>query len=123
MSIRSIVDSGRRLMESTFLDRARIQDRSMVPDGSGGRKEIFTERNKTVACRFVQPKDDEPTLQLDSVYGPTTMILEFPLGTIIHEGDRVRNFRDQSIWQVTRDVTVPSEISVMVRCGIRQVGV
>ena len=121
MSIESIVASGRRLIATSLLDRARIQDRSLTRDTSGGQQEVFTERPKNVACRFVTPKDDDPVLKLDSVYGATTMILQFPLGTAFAEGDRVRNLKDDGLWQITRDVTVPSELGVVMRCGIREV--
>jgi len=120
MSIESVVASGRRLVATTLLDRARIQDRSLVKDSTGGRKETFTERPKNVACRFVTPKDDDPVLKLDSMFGPTTMILLLPLGTVFKEGDRVRNMFDQSMYQITRDVTVPSELGVIMRAGLRE---
>lgn len=121
MSLQGVVEAGRRLMATSLLDRARIQDRTMVRDTTGGRKETFTERTRTVACRFVTPKDDDPILALDSVFGAATMIVEFPLGTDFKEGDRVRNFLDDGIWQITRDVTVPSELCVVMRAGIRAV--
>lgn len=121
MSVESIILNGRRLMSTTLLDRARIQDRTLQGDGTGGQREIFTERPKNVACRFVTPRDTDPILTLDSVYGAATMILEFPLNTPFKEGDRVRNMRDDVIWQITRDVTVPSELQVIMRCGVRAV--
>lgn len=121
MSISGIIGSGRRLIATTLLDRARIQDRTMVRDTSGGRSETFVERSKNIACRFVTPKDDDPVLRLDSVFGPTTMVLLMPLGTIFAEGDRVRNMLDDSVYQITRDVTVPSELGVIMRAGIRAV--
>jgi hypothetical protein len=120
MSIKSVVDSGRRLVATSLLDRARIQDRTLVRDTSGGKKETFVERPKNIACRFVTPKDDDPVLKLDSMFGPTTMILLMPLGTVFHEGDRVRNLIDNSLYQITRDVTVPSELGVIMRAGLRR---
>lgn len=121
MSIESVIVNGRRLIAATLLDRARIQDRSLVRDTTGGQKETFTERARTIACRFVTPRDDDPVMKLDSVFGVATMILELPLGTVFVEGDRVRNMRDDVIWQITKDVTVPSELQVIIRCGIREV--
>lgn len=122
MSIMSIVNSGRRLIATTLLDRARIQDRSMIRDTSGGKKETFTERGgAALACRFVTPKDDDPILKLDSVFGPATMLLLMPLGTLFEEGDRIRNLKDDGLFQITRDVSVPSELGVMMRAGIREV--
>ena len=49
------------------------------------------------------------------------MMLLVPLGTAFKEGDRVRNFLDNSLWQIVLDVTVPSELQTVVRCGIRAV--
>jgi hypothetical protein len=121
MSIESVIGNGRRLIAATLLDRARIQDRSLLRDESGGQKETFTERTRTIACRFVSPRDDDPILKLDSVFGIATMILELPLGTAFKEGDRVRNLRDDGMWQITRDVTVPSELQVIIRCGVREI--
>jgi hypothetical protein len=121
MSIEAIVANGRRLIGTSFLDRARIQDRTMVRDTSGGQKETFTERGVTIECRFVTPKDDDPILKVDSVFGPATMVLLMPLGTVFEEGDRVRNLIDSSVFQITRDVSVPSELAVLMRAGIREV--
>jgi hypothetical protein len=121
MSIEAIVSNGRRLIATSLLDRARIQDRSMVRDTTGGKKETFTERGVTIACRFVTPKDNDPILKLDSVFGPATMILLLPLGTIFEEGDRVRNILDSGVFQITKDVTVPSNLGVIMRAGIREV--
>ncbi len=121
MSIEAIVNNGRRLIGTSLLDRARIQDRAMVRDTSGGKKETFVERTQTIACRFVSPKDDDPILKLDSVFGPTTMILLMPLGTLFKEGDRVHNLLDNGVYQITRDVSVPSNLAVTMRAGIREV--
>lgn len=122
MSIEAIVGNGRRLVATSLLDRARIQDRSMVRDTTGGRRETFTERTGTAtACRFVTPKDDDPVLKLDSEFGPTTMILLMPLGTVFREGDRVRNLLDDGLYQITRNISVPSELAVLMRAGIREV--
>lgn len=121
MSIASIVNSGRRLVATTLLDRARIQDRSIVRDATGGKKEVWLERSKSTRCRFVRPKDDEPTAQLDSVYGPTEMFLLLPLGTLYVEGDRVRNMSDDVLYVITLDLTPPSALQVVRRVGIRTV--
>lgn len=121
MSIESIVNNGRRFIGTTLLDRARIQDRSMVRDTTGGKKETFTERPVTIACRFVSPKDDDPVLKLDSVFGPVTMVLLLPLGTLFKEGDQVRNLKDDGLFRIVKDVTVPSALGVIMRAGIREV--
>jgi hypothetical protein len=121
MSIRSVVGSGRRLVATTLLDRARIRDRTLVRDTTGGTRETFVERPRTIACRFVMPKSDDPVLNVDSVFGPTTMTLLMPLGTLFDEGDRVFNLGNSMVYIITKDVTVPSELGVISRAGIRQV--
>lgn len=121
MSITSIVAAGRRLIATTLLDRARIQDRVLVPDGRGGKRETWVERPKSTNCRFVSPRDDDPIITLDSVFGRAEMVLEFPIGTVFHEGDRVRNLRDDVLWQIVLDVTVPSELQTVMRAGIKGV--
>lgn len=121
MGVQAIVESGRRLIATSLLDHARIQDRSMAADTTGGRKETFTERPKSVVCRFVQPKDDDPVLRLDSVWGPTTLVLLLPLGTVFAEGDRVRNLLDGNVYQITRNISMPSETAVIMRAGLREV--
>ena len=120
MGVAAIVASGRRLIATSLLDRARIRDRTMVKDSTGGRTETWIERDKTIACRFVQPKDDDPVLNLDSVFGPTSMVLLLPIGTLFKEGDRVRNFINQKIYVITRDVSMPSETAVIMKAGIRE---
>lgn len=121
MSIKSIIAVGRRLVDATLEDRARIQDRTLVADGRGGKKETWLERDRTVACRFVLPRDDDPIMALDSVFGRVEMMLELPRGTVYKEGDRVRNFFDGKLYQIVKDVTVPSELQVIVRVGIKAV--
>ena len=121
MSIRSIVATGRRLVDATLADRARISDRTLVSDGKGGKRETYVERSTTVACRFVMPRDDDPVLVLDSIYGRAEMMLELPRGTVFREGDRVRNLFDDRRWQIVKDVTVPSELQVIMRVGVKAV--
>lgn len=121
MSIKSVVSGGRRLIATSLLDRARIQDRALVRDTTGGQKTTYVERSKSVACRFVMPKEDDPILNVDSVFGPTTMILLLPLGTLYEEGDRVRNMLDSSLYVITKDTAVPSNLAVIMKVGIREV--
>jgi hypothetical protein len=121
MSIRSIVNSGRRLVGTTLLDVCRIQDRAIVKDSTGGKKETFTERNTDLKCRFVQPKDNDPSLQLDSVFGRIELILEVAVGADdFAEGDRVRNLTQAGLWRIVRNITPPSEIATVCRYGIAQ---
>jgi hypothetical protein len=121
MSVAGIVASGRRLIATTLLDRAWIQDRAITRDSTGGRTEVFTERDANKKARFVQPKDNDPALQLDSVFGRIEMILEVAVGDDdFEEGDRVRNDRDSVVWRIVRNITPPSAISTVCRYGISQ---
>jgi hypothetical protein len=121
MSIRSIVSAGRRLIGTTLLDVCRIQDRAITRDSTGGRKEVFAERSTDLRCRFVQPKDNDPSLQLDSVFGRIEMILEVAVGADdFAEGDRVRNVTDAGLWRIVRNITPPSDLATVARYGIAQ---
>jgi hypothetical protein len=121
VSIASIVASGRRLIQTSLLDTCWVQDRTVVRDGTGGRGEVFTERGASIACRFVQPKENDPILQLDSVFGRVQMILEVAIGTNdFQQGDRIRNDVDSGIWRVVTDITPPSVLATVARYGISQ---
>lgn len=120
MSIKAVVNSGRRLVATTLLDRARIHDRTVSRDTTGGQVEVWTPRTKVTRCRFTRPKDDEATAQLDSVYGPTEQFLLLPVGTVVKEGSRIVDQANQKIWVVTADVTVVSELGIVTRLGIRE---
>jgi hypothetical protein len=122
MSIAGIVAQGRRLVSTTLLDTARIQDRTLARDTSGGRKETFIERTGTpLRCRFVTPKDNDPALQLDSVFGRVEAIMEVAWNAVdFEQGDRVRNLKNDKIWRIVRDVTPDSTIAVVARLGIAQ---
>jgi hypothetical protein len=121
VSIESIVASGRRLVASTFLDRARLQERLATRDASGGKQEEFSEWSRSFSCRFVRPVDSDPIFTLDSVFGRSEMTLLMPLGTDFAEGWRVRNLRDDKVWQIVKDLTPPSEMQTVIRVGIKAV--
>lgn len=121
MSIGPIIATGRRLVDATLEDRARIADRTLVPDAKGGKREMYVERSQVIACRFVQPRDEDPILTLDSVFGRVEMMLLMPRGTVYKEGARVHNLFDAKMYQIVKDVTVPSELQVIVRVGIKAV--
>jgi hypothetical protein len=121
VSIPSIVAAGRRLIATTLLDRCRIQDRAVTRDSTGGKSEVFTERGADLNCRFVQPKDNDPAIELGSVFGRIEMILEVAIGTDdFSEGDRVRNVTQDGLWRIVRNITPPSTIATVGRYGIAQ---
>lgn len=121
-SVRPVVRSGRRLLADTFLDRAYLRDRAKVRDTTGGQKETWIERPSAVDCRFVQLKDDDPAISLNSVFGRTTAVLLLPVDvTPVKEGDRVRHAANGSVWVITGNLTPQSELAVATRLGIAQV--
>lgn len=122
MSIEAIVQSGRRLIATSLLDRARIQDRALVRDSTGGQVESFTERPLTEACRFVSIKDDDPIRDLDSIFGRAEMVCSFPVATLVQEGDRIRNLKGAGtqLFRVVKILTPPSDVIVVLRAGIKE---
>lgn len=123
MSIESIVTAGRRLVATTLLDACVLSERKEVKDSTGGKKETWLLRNGgvAVACRFVALTDDEPTANLESVFGRAEASLLLPLGTVFAEGDRVLNSTDGSKWQVVGVLTPPSNLATVARAAIRAV--
>lgn len=121
MSIESIVASGRRLIETTFLDTGIVSDRSLVRDAQGGTKQTWTPRGSSVACRFVALTDDMPQIEGGTAFGVPTAVWLAPLGTEVDEGDKVVNGVDGSTWIFTSNITPPSELAISVRMGIREV--
>lgn len=121
MSIESIVASGRRLIETTFLDTGVISDRELVRDTKGGTKQTWTPRGAAVDCRFVALTDDLPQIEGGTAFGVPTAVWLAPLGTDAQEGDKVVNGVDGSIWIFTSNITPPSELAICIRMGIREV--
>lgn len=121
MSIESIVASGRRLIETTFLDTGTVSDRTLVRDTQGGTKQTWTPRGSSVDCRFVAITDDVPQIEGGTAFGVPTAVWLAPLGTLVDEGDKVVNGVDGSTWIFTSNLTPPSELAISVRMGIREV--
>lgn len=119
--VRSVVQSGRRLLDQTFLDTAYIRDRTKVRDTSGGWKDAWVERTSSTRCRFVQLRDDDPAIAMSTNFGRATAVLLLPLGTVCKEGDRIRHGANGSIWVVTKDLTPQSELAISRRLGIAEV--
>lgn len=121
MSIESIIGSGRRLVARTLLDRAVLQRKVVVKDTTGGKRETWAPRNngRPVACRFVRLTDEDPAINLDSVFGRAEAVLLLPLGTVVEEGDRAVS--GGRTWLVVGLLTPPSEMAVVARAAIREV--
>lgn len=120
MSIASIVAGGRRLIATSFLDLAFISDRTKVRDASGGTKQTWVERGVPVECRFAVLTDEVAKQVSGTEFGEATAMWLAPLGTLVKEGDKIRNSTVEGLWIVTRDLTPPSNLAVAVRLGIRE---
>lgn len=123
MSIESIISTGRRLVGSTLLDACVISERTVLKDSTGGKKETWTPRQggASVECRFVALTDEDPTANLETVFGRAEAVLLLPLGTVFAEGDRVRNQVDNSLWQIVAVLTPPSNLATVARAAIKGV--
>lgn len=120
MSVPSIIAQGRRLLGTTLLDTCTISARTLVTDSTGGKKETWTLRaGGPFACRFVALSDEDPVINLDSVFGRPTASLLLELGTVFAEGDRVVNQVDGSRWQIVATLTPPSNLAVSARAAIK----
>lgn len=120
MSIMSVVQTGRRLVATSFLDSAFIADRTLVRDSTGGTKQTWVERGAPVTCRFTTITDEVAEQINGTEFGDATAMWLAPLGTVIKEGDKIRNATVAGLWIVTRDVTPPSNLATAVRLGIRE---
>lgn len=128
MAVSSIIAAGRRLVGTTLLDRCVLSERTTVRDSGGGRRETYVPRNsgRRVRCRFVRIQDDDPAINLDSVYGRAEAILLLPIGTVFREGDRVVNLtaataRPNAVWQIVGILTPPSLLMTVERAAIKEV--
>jgi hypothetical protein len=130
VSIEAAVESGRRLIATTLLDRGLVGHRVLVDDGSGGKMDSYVPDPAPTACRFGSLIDSPPgstganhsvvNEAVDSVYGPPTAQITFPLGTVVEEGDHVTNVADGSIWLVVGNKTPASAMSIALRILIRE---
>jgi hypothetical protein len=120
VNVRSVINTGIRLVTQTMLDSVYLRDRTKTKDSTGGVNETWVERAQPVKCRVVRLKDDDPEIALDSVYGRPSAVLLLPLGTAYKEGDRARSTKDQSIWVITNVLTPPSDVTTVNRAGIRE---
>lgn len=135
MQVGPIVALGRRIAADTYLDTCVIADRTEVRDKSGGKRSVWTDRTITEhegdgggkvrthirqPCRFLQLTDETPRIESGQMFGIPTAMWTAPLGTEISEGDRITNLLDNSKWIVTSNLTAPSMMAIMVRCGIRR---
>lgn len=120
MSIRSIVDLGRRLAATALLDSGIISDRSFSTDELGGNEELWTPRVQAISCRVVQPRD--PALEgrdgLLQQAGIRMLLVE--VGTNISENCRI-TINGEHEYVVVGSLAPHSETAVIDRYHIREI--
>ena len=127
MGLQNAVLAGRRLIETTLLDEARLYRRAVASDGAGGQVEAFPADASAVACKFSSIVDPSPVEQVEGIFGVPTATVFFALTTEgasavgLHEGDQVVNLADSSRWVVVGSKTPASAFAVVDRVLIREV--
>jgi hypothetical protein len=120
VSIESAIENGRRLVATTFLDTGRVERRSFVGDGAGGRIEAWIPI-ATIDCRFGTVIDTVPGRYVDATFGPETAPILCALGQDIKEGDHIVNVSNGDTWLVVGDKTPASNLAVAMRINARRV--
>lgn len=115
MSIEPIIESGRRIIETTLIDTCRIDRPTRAADGSGGMTLTWTTVAAAVACRFGSVIDPDPTRQLGVIEGPQTTAVLMALGTTVLRGDRLINLTSGKVWLVVGFKTADSATAVAQR--------
>ena len=127
MSVQSIIVQGRRLQRvgPAAVGVRQLHKRTQVRDSTGGKKDTWVPRADGVgaACRFVALSDEDPVINLDSVFGRPEATLLLPLGVTFAEGDRVQNLVDDSWWLIVATLTPPSNLAIVGRAAIKKVQV
>lgn len=121
MGVESVVEAGRRLVGTSLLDTCTIRRRTVVTDTGGGQGESWVALYAAVACRFGTIVDPDPTMVIDSIYGPPTAMALLPLGTDVRRGDILLNESTDRIWLVVGIKTPDSTLAVVERVLIREV--
>ena len=115
MGIESIVESGRRIIATTFIDTCRIDRSTAVADGSGGMTLTWATVAAAVACRFGSVIDPDPTRQLGVIEGPQTTTVLMAIGTTVLRGDRIINLTSGKVWLAVGFKTADSASAVAQR--------
>lgn len=123
MGFQGVVLAGRRLFDSTLVDSATLRRRVIASDGTGGQTETFHDDATPAPCRFGSIVDPSPVEQVEGVFGIPTAQVFFSLeaAVALHEGDRVVNLADGSVWVVVGNKTAASGFAVVNRVLIREV--
>jgi hypothetical protein len=121
MTTPGIVQTGRRLLARFLLDRCVIYDAVRTRDATGGMTTTHTPRALGTPCRWGRPSDSEATVVGATVSGDASVALSLPIGTVIREGDRVRNVADDRMHEVVANMTPSSVMATQVRVLVREV--
>ena len=115
MSVESAVESGRRLVATSLLDRGTILRRTLTPDSTGGTTASWATVAAAVACRFGSVIDPDPTKVLGVIEGPRTTVVLMGLGQDVKRGDLIVNDSSGSVWLVVGFKTADSNTAVAQR--------
>jgi hypothetical protein len=123
MGFDSAILAGRRLIDTTLVDTAVPHRRAVASDNAGGQVETFPADAGPVRCRWSSIVDPLPVEQVEGVFGVPTAQVFFSLADAVglHEGDRLVNPADSSLWVVVGNKTAASDYAVVDRVLIREV--
>ena len=119
MSIESLIESGRRLVAGTLLDRAYVHDRTVVRT-PGGATETWVRRPKPTPCRFGQLSDYEMAATAGTTFSAAQAAVSLPHDADVDEGDRLESMVDGTMWAVVGRLTPPSVMTTASRVLIRE---
>jgi hypothetical protein len=121
VSILSAVESGKRLIAATLVDRCVLLDPTNVPDDSGGTTTTLLPRALDVPCNFGRLTETDIRVIAGSAYGPATATLTLPLEVEIDEGVYVQDMSDDdSFWLIVGNRTPRSKMAPAQRVLIRE---
>lgn len=121
MSMASAVESGRRMMAATFLDRCTLLNNVPQRDRGGGYVDSLVLRLADVPCRFGALNETDIRIIAGWQQGPATGSLFLPVEIEVPEGSFVQqSTADQDFWIVVGDRTPPGKAAVVRRLLIRE---
>lgn len=123
MGVRQLVAFGRRLIASTFLDRAVVADRVVVTDGVGGWTEAWADRPVALACRYVRRvhSDVDPGGVGSGEFDyPDGVALLVPVGTDLEAGSRITDPATGKRWIITSRPSIDTELATADKWALRE---
>ena len=121
MSILAAVESGKRLIASTLVDRCVLLDARNASDGSGGMTTSLLPRAISVPCVFGRLTETDIRVVAGAAFGAATGVLTLPLDVEVEEGVYVQDAADdESFWMVVGSRTPRSRLTPAQRVLIRE---